>query len=128
MVYAERCLIVPAAYAPLARALCSGLAEGGAGDGMFLTPLSTSGSLPATHYISQGMIDEAFATLLPLTSFDAEGVASTAPGQPDVIVALGQGAVTLAQVQALLAAVDVSVQDPFTAMARLGLKMVPVEI
>ena len=124
MHYVRRCLIVPAAFALLARALCSGLAEGGAGDGMFLTPLSASGSLPATHYISQGMVEDGLAYLLPLTSFDSKGVASTAPGQPEVIVDLAKGAATLPQVQALLAAVDVSEQDPFTSLARLGLKLV----
>lgn len=124
MAYVQRCLIVPAAYAPLARALCDGLAPGGSGAGMLATPISISGAMPATHFVAQGMIEDTFAALLPLTSFDAEGVPMTAPGQPETIVTLAKGAVTLAQAKALLAAVDVTEQEPFAAMARMNLKMV----
>ena len=122
--YVNRCLIVPAAYAPLARALCDGLAPGGAGAGMLATPVSITGALPATHFIAQGMIEDAFAALLPLTAFDDEGNATTAPGQPETIVALAKGAVTLAQAKALLAAIDVTEQEPFAALARKGLKLI----
>lgn len=113
--YVQRCLIVPAPYAPLARALCNGLAPGGSGSGMLATPVSATGSLPATHYISAGMIEDQFAALLPL---------GDAPGQPETIVALAAGAVTLAQAKALLSAIDVTEQDPFTAMSRLGLMLI----
>ena len=126
--YVKRCLIVPDTFAPLARALCAGLAEGDAGNDMFITALSASGNSPATHFISEGMIEESLAYLLPLTSFDDKGVASTAPGQPEMIVDLAKGSVTLPQVQALLAAVDVTEQRPFDALARLELKLVQVEI
>lgn len=122
--YVERCLIVPAPYAALARALCNGLAPGGSGSGMLTTGLSPTGTAPATHYISAGMIENTFAALLPLTSFDGEGAPTTTPGQPETIVTLAAGAVTLAQAKALLAAIDVTEQDPFAAMARLGLKLV----
>ena len=122
--YVNRCLIVPAAYAPLARALCDGLAPGGAGAGMLATPVSITGALPATHFIAQGMIEDAFAALLPLVSFDAEGVPTTIPGQPETIVELAAGAVTLAQAKALLNAIEVSEQEPFAAMARKGLKLI----
>lgn len=124
MAYVQRCLIVPAAYAPLARALCDGLAPGGSGSGMLLTGLSATGQAPATHFVSEGMIEDTFAYLLPLTSFDAEGTPATAPGQPETIVTLADGAVTLEQVNALLAAVDVTEQEAFVAMARLGLQMI----
>ena len=107
MPYVQRCLICPAAYAPLARALCDGLAPGGSGAGMLLT-----GAVPATHYISEGMIEDTFANLLPL---------GDAPGQPETITTLAAGAVTLAQINALLAAIDVTEQDASEAMARLGL-------
>ena len=122
----DRCLIAPAAYTPLARALCAGIATGGSGEGMLQTALSPDGKLPATHYISQGMIEEAFADLLPLTSFDAEGVPTTRAGQPEKIVELSGGMVTLSQITALLAAIDVTEQDAFTAMARVGVKMMQV--
>lgn len=119
MPYVQRCLICPAAYAPLARALCDGFAPGGSGAGMLLTGLSPTGAEPATHYISEGMIEDAFAALLPL---------GAAPGQPETITAVAGGAVTLAQVNALLAAVDVTEQQPFSAMARLGLKLIQENI
>lgn len=122
--YIQRCLIVPDAYAPMARSLCAGLAPGGSGSGMLATPISTSGALPASHFIAQGQIEDTFAYLLPLTSFDAEGAPTTIPGQPETIFALAAGAVTLAQVNALLAAVDVTEQGPFEAMARLNLQMI----
>ena len=122
--YVNRCLIVPASYAPLARALCDGLAPGGAGAGMLATPLSINGALPATHFISAGMIEDAFSALLPLTAFDDEGNATTAPGQPETIVARARGAVTLAQAKALLSAIEVSEQEPFAAMAHKGLKLI----
>ena len=119
MIYVQRCLVVPAPFAPLARALCDGLAPGGAGAGMLATPASSTGTLPATHFIAQGMIEDTFAYLLPLC---------TSPGQPETIVTLAGGAVTLAQVNALLAAIDVSDEDPFTALARLGLKLIQGEL
>ena len=116
MNYVHRCLIVPTAYTPLARALCSGLVPGGQGDGMLATALSPTGAELITHYISAGMIEDVFADLLPL---------GDAPGQPDTIVNLAGGMVSLAQVEALLAAIDVTEQDPFTAMARMGLELTP---
>lgn len=126
--YVQRCLIVPASYTPMARALCDGLAPGGSGSGMFTTPLSTNGALPATHFISSGMIEDSFAALLPLTTHTTDGkgvtTSTTTPGQPETIVALAEGAVTLAQVNALLAAIDVTEQGPFTALSRLGLKLI----
>ena len=90
--------------------------------------MSPTGSLPATHFISQGMIEDSFAALLPLTTFDAEGVPTTQAGQNQTIVDLSGGMITLAQINALMAAVNVTEQDPFTAMTRLGLKMVQTEI
>lgn len=123
MRYVRRCLIVPAAYAPLARALCAGLAEGSAGEGMLITPLSPSGEAPATHYISEGMIDDGLAYLLPLKTFVEDGTETTTHGHPDIIAEMANGAATLAQVTGLLAAVDVSEQSPATAIARLKLQM-----
>ena len=124
-------MIVPAGEkTTLAQDLCKGLA-GIPGDGMFKTGLSASHNPPATHTISSGPLGEDFAALLPLTTVDAEGVATTTPGQPAMIVgaaALKGITVTLAEVEALLDAIDVSEQPPFTAMARLGLQIVQVPL
>ena len=126
----HRTFIVPAAVVGMARAMCVGLA-GPDGDGMFITCLSATGTAPATHFISSGPISDDMAALLPLTTVtqDAEGndVITTAPGDAAYVVELAAQAgitVTVEQVAGLLAAVDVSEQAPFEAMARLGLKLV----
>ena len=128
----HRVLIVPAAFQTLAQGLCEAIAEGDAGKGMFTTGLSPNGEAPATHYISSGVIAPEFADILPLTTVTP----ATEPGEPDVIttqpgnVAVVEGLAAQAgislpagTVAALLAAIDVSEQEPFVAMARLGLSM-----
>lgn len=135
--YVYRTLIVPAAFQALAQTLCETAAEGDAGKGMYTTALSANGQEPASHYISSGYIEDVFAGILPLTSVtpaEAEGepdVVTTAPGQPEVVVQIAEQAgmpVPLETIQALFAAVDVSEQEPFVAMARLGVKMVQAEL
>ena len=99
---------------------------------MFLTELSASGVAPATHFISEGMIQDTLAYLLPLTTIVSGGIAApaiatTAPGRPNDIFAAAQSiglVVTLDQITTMLAAVDVSLQNPFAAMARLGLQLI----
>ena len=126
----HRTFIVHAAVVGMARAMCVGLA-GPAGDNMFITALSATGTAPATHFVSSGTISDEMAALLPLTTVtqDADGnaIVSTAPGDPAYVVELAAQAgitVTVEQVAGLLAAVDVSEQAPFAAMERLGLQMV----
>jgi len=63
MPWAHRTIIVPAPYAAAASAACEHLAGAG-GSGMYTTPLSPTGELPATHWISSGLIEQAFADLL----------------------------------------------------------------
>lgn len=118
-------MIVPAANVALARTLCATLA-GDAGQNMFMTGLSPTGAEPATHWISTGMIGADFAALMPLTVF-VEGEPETTPGQPDTIVALATEAgmsVTLAEIEALLAACDVTLMEPLARMGELGLQLV----
>lgn len=124
--YLHRCMIVPDAYGATVRALCNGMAPGGAGSNMFLTPLSPTGALPATHWISCGMQGDDFCGILPLTTFDALGVASTAPGQPATVVYLAGKAgitVTQPQIEAIFAAVEVTTQAGQAAIARRGLQI-----
>ena len=119
----HRTMIVPAALAPLARALAAGLSPGGVG--MFTTGLSPTGAEPATHYVSSGLINPAFG-----------GVIQSAAALRAAVIAKG-GTVTLAKCQALVAGSDVSggdvridsegreyVETPFQAFERLGLKLV----
>lgn len=124
----HRCLIVPADWTPLVRQLCAGLST--AGVNMIPVSLSVSGELPATHYISAGAIGAGFCTILPLTTFGADGVAATRPGQPAVVVTLAAEAgitVTLEQIEALLAAIEVTNEPWQVGLERRGLvRILPV--
>lgn len=130
--YIQRCLIASANYAKPARDLCAGVTPGESGMGMFLTGgRSPSGELPATHYINEGMLEDVFANLLPLTTFDAQGNATTEQGKAPVIVALAQSKgipVTLAQIEAVLSGVQVTQETPQQAMTRLGLQTIRGEL
>lgn len=121
----HRTLIVPADHAALARNLCAVLA-GPAGAGMFLTPLSASGLHPATHYISAGLIEDTFAAILPLDIPETEDTeAQRIPGHPEaVLAALPEDYApqpTLAEAEALFAAIDVTESDALARMQTLGL-------
>ncbi len=79
---------------------------------MFTTALSPTGTEPATHWISSGLIESEFADLLPLGS---------TPGQPEVVHILAQQAgmfVSIDDITGLLAAVDVSEEPPAEALGR----------
>ena len=129
-----RTLIVPAANVDLARAIATSFGPGGVG--MFTTPLSASGSDPATHYISSGYVPPEYGYLVPLQvwSQDQNGdwvLVGSEPGDPVAVctVATAQGVVcTQDDVDALFAAADVTEQEPFTAMGRLGLTIINPEI
>lgn len=111
MSYVHRCLIVPAALTPQARLFTEQLA-GPPGAGMFITPLSPTGTAPATHYISSGFIEDTFAAVL---------------ADPQTMFSVCQQAgvnVTLTACQVLLGSSDVSNDQPFDVLARLGLKLV----
>ena len=93
---------------------------------MFTTALSATGDDPATHYISSGLIESDFADLLPLIELPADADPVIHPGQPDLItqMATDQGmGVTVNEVLALLASVDVTEQPPTDALDRLGLRL-----
>lgn len=125
-----RTLIVTSDDAPLAREIAACFGPGG--QGMWTTPLSSDGNEPAMDYISSGYIPEEFAMLAPCATWtvDADGNwVETAyyPGDPEAITAYANQAgldVTLSEVKALLDSSDVSEQEPFVAMGRLGLKIV----
>ena len=97
---------------------------------MFTTGLSETGTEPATHYISSGPIATEFGDLLPLTTFDEEGVPTTRPGDVATVEAIAsQAGITLppGTIEALFAVIDVTEQDPFAAMARLGVSIIQPE-
>jgi hypothetical protein len=75
------------------------------------------------------------AALLPCKTVtqdkDGKAVVTTAPGMPDAVPALATKAgisTTKTKITALYAAIDVSDQPPFEAMARLGLQIVQVPL
>lgn len=129
-------LIVLASDAPLAREIAAAFGPGGVG--MWTTPLSADGFEPATHFISSGYIPEAFAYMVPfqvwaLDEDGAWGMTASDPGNPVAVyeAASAEGvSCTLADVEAIFASADVTEQEPFVAMDRLGLKMIqpPMEV
>lgn len=82
---------------------------------MFTTPLSPTGTEPATHYVSSGLLDVEFAALLDSPEAMLAGL--TALGVP----------VDLATCGAILGASDVSSESGQEAMERMGLRMVQPE-
>jgi len=95
---------------------------------MWSVPVSASGGEPADWVAGAGLIDEAFAVLLPMTQWaevDGAWVAQSAtPGDTVAVVeaAVAAGhAVLPAQVEWLWSQVDISDQPFDAACARLGL-------
>jgi hypothetical protein len=114
MMSVHRTLIVPAELVESARAIADQF--GPSAQGMWITPLSPSGGLPATHYISAGKIDADFAWMLESPQNLIDG-------------AYARGVtVSLSDAEALLTASDVSTEEPFVALARLGLQLINTSI
>lgn len=127
-----RTMIVRADDVKLARSLAS-LSPGG--EGMFTTPLSFDGHAPASHYISTGLLPDSFVAVLPFQYWairvSNEGhqrvCVGKEPGNPEAVYvrALEAGLeVTLQEIIDLFNVCDVTTQDPFVAMGRMGLKLV----
>jgi hypothetical protein len=125
-----RTMLIPSAHVQLARDLAAAI-DPVASVGLFMTPLTNGQTV--THYISSGIVSDQFAMPLPLTTWaqDEEGAwvqTSHWPGMPE---AIAQTAATLdppfpltaEQVAAAFAASDISEQEPFVAMARMGLSL-----
>ena len=125
-----RNLIVPAANVDLARAIAASFGPGGSG--MWTTPLSATGADPASHYISSGFVPPEFAYMVPCQTWETDEngawvLVSSEPGDPVAVytAATEAGVIcTQAEVDALFAAADVTAQEPFVAMGRLGLAIV----
>ena len=127
-IYTNLTIILPAAAQALAQGLCVA-AAGEAGAGMFTTGLSATGEAPATHFISSGAIETQFADILPLstiTTVDEVETVERSAGNIDAVIQLAKDAgqtVDAQTIGGLFAALDVSEQPPFVAMARLGLQL-----
>ena len=129
MTWLFRTMIVPDSIVATVRSLADSF--GPAASGMWTTPLSPTGELPATHWISSGFVGDDFAAALPLSHY-VDDVWVTEPYDPAAFVALAEAnGVTPPPVEAItqiMSMVDVSDQEPFAAMARLGLFMVQTPI
>jgi len=96
-----------------------------------MTPLTNGNQI--THYISTGIVSDQFAMPLPCTQWaqDEEGAwvqVSHWPGMPEAIAQMaGQldppFPLEASEVAAAFAASDISEQEPFTAMGRMGLSL-----
>jgi hypothetical protein len=129
-------MIVTAADAPLARSLAAGI-DPAHSSGMWTTALaSASAPTVPTHYISTGFVAEAFAAVLPLATWAFEQPDPEQPGtwtrtayEPGDAATVAQRAgeadppivVTTEEVEALYLASDVTTEDPWVALGRLGL-------
>ena len=128
-IYTNLTIILPAAAQALAQGLCVA-AAGEAGAGMFVTGLSATGEAPATHFISSGALEAKFADILPLSTISQNGEAqevTRSAGDIDAVIQLAKDAgqaVDAKTIGGLFAALDVTAQDPFVAMERLGLQLV----
>lgn len=130
-----RTMIVTAADAPLARSIANMFA--GSDQHMWISGLSADGSEPATHFISTGWVPEGYQTLAPCQTWeqDEQGqwvLTDDYPGDPVTVYEACQAAdppveCTLEEVEALFLNADMTAQDPWVAMSRMGLQPVQTE-
>lgn len=125
-----RTLIVPASQVDLARAIAASFGPGG--QGMWTTPLSASGLNPATHYISTGYISAEFVSLAPMATWEQNEDGNWVQtnyysGDAAAVYGMCQQAglsYTFAEIENVFIRSDVSQQEPFTALDRMGLKII----
>ena len=107
---------------------------------MYETGLSPTGAAPATHWISSGYIAPEYAALMPLYEWvqdvDENGEplgtytrTTIDPGQAELVLAeQAEQPVPVEQIQALFEAADITIEEPFAAMARLGVGIIQPEM
>ena len=118
MNWKHRTIIVPISLAEPARAACMAL-TGSASEELFTTPLYPAESTEPTHAISSGYIAGEFADLLPC---------GDQPGNTEALLGLLEDVefpITIDELAGMLAMIDSSVEEPYVAMARLGLSLAP---
>ena len=138
-----RCMIITAADAPLVRSIADMFA--GSPQHMWQTGLSADGRSPATHYIATGYVPEGYQVMAPCQWWEwqqpdpdqpgAWVMTFSYPGRPDIVWQACQQPIseddpsprvscTLEQVEGAFQRSDMTSQDPFVAMGRLGLQIV----
>ena len=138
-----RCMIITAADAPLVRAIADMFA--GSPQHMWQTGLSADCKAPATHYIATGYVPEGYQVMAPWQEWEwqqpdpdqpgAWVMTFSYPGRPDIVWQACQQPIseddpsprvpcTLAEVEMAFTRSDMTPQDPWVAMGRLGLQIV----
>lgn len=124
-----RTLILPASVASVARDIAAFSGQ----NGMWTTPVSASGKDPATHYIDSGLLRASIAQMLPLQTWEQDNTGAwvrtaSTPGQAQAVHGFlqqrGVTFCTLAQIEAMMAAADITEQPPLVAMGRLNLQII----
>ena len=135
-----RTMIITAADAPLVRAIADMFA--GSPQHMWQTGLSADGKAPATHYIATGYVPEGYQVMAPWQVWEQNPetgewvMTDSYPGRPDIVWQACQQPIpdsdppqpkvpcTLVQVEGAFQRSDMTSQDPWVAMGRLGLQIV----
>ena len=141
-----RCMIITAADAPLVRSIADMFA--GSPQHMWQTGLSADGKTPATHYIATGYVPEGYQVMAPWQEWEwqqpdpdqpgAWVMTFSYPGRPDIVWQACQQPIseddpsprvpcTLEEVEMAFTRSDMTSQDPWVAMGRLGLQIVQPE-
>ena len=138
-----RTMILDAADAPLGREIANMFAN--SDQHMWQTGLSADGRSPATHYIATGYVPEGYQVMAPWQEWEwqqpdpdqpgAWVMTFSYPGRPDIVWQACQQPIseddpsprvpcTLAEVEGAFQRSDMTSQDPWVAMGRLGLQIV----
>ena len=138
-----RTMIITAADAPLVRSIADMFA--GSPQHMWQTGLSADGKAPATHYIATGYVPEGYQVMAPWQDWEwqqpdpeqpgAWVMTFSYPGRPDIVWQACQQPIskddpsprvpcTLEEVEMAFTRSDMTSQDPWVAMGRLGLQIV----
>ena len=141
-----RTMIITAADAPLGREIANMFAN--SDQHMWQTGLSADGRSPATHYISTGYVPEGYQVLTPCQWWEwqqpdpdqpgAWVMTFSYPGRPDIVWQACQQPIseddpsprvpcTLEEVEGAFQRSDMTSQEPWVAMGRLGLQIVQPE-
>lgn len=112
--WVHRCMIIPATLAPQIRQLASSF--GSSAENMWTTTLAPPGETVATHYISTGLIHQSFADMISSSEALQAGCTNIGVTLP------------IENCQILLSSCDITEDEPFSAMARMGLKIMETQI
>ncbi len=127
-----RSMVIPDAYRTLANSIADMFA--GSPQNMWNFPLSATGQAPVTHWIAAGPVPNEYEVMAPWQVWDVDQdgewvMTDSYPGRPDQVYAACQAAdpplqCTEQEVQDLFTVADMTDQDPWVAMGRLGLQPV----